>query len=224
MINIGMCDDNLESIRLASKFLESELMEQDVDAEISLVTTSQKEIFDAIYKKDIDVLILDIDFKSYGKNGLEFAKDLRSINKDFYLVFLSAHQRYMHVSFYVKVFDYLVKPINKETISSLVERIKEEFTYDTNIFLHLNKWISVRTDNILFIEKVGNKCSVITRDNTYYTTKTLDTLLNELPRNFRKCHRSYIINENKIISVNKKDNYAYFSRDLFCPINSYFRL
>ena len=141
MINIGMCDDNLESIRLASKFLESELMEQDVDAEISLVTTSQKEIFDAIYKKDIDVLILDIDFKSYGKNGLEFAKDLRSINKDFYLVFLSAHQRYMHVSFYVKVFDYLVKPINKETISSLVERIKEEFTYDTNIFLHLKMYI-----------------------------------------------------------------------------------
>ena len=36
---------------------------------------------------------LDIDFKNNGKNGIEFAKDLRKINKNFFLVFLSAHQR-----------------------------------------------------------------------------------------------------------------------------------
>ena len=91
MIKIGMCDDNLNSIKIASKLLEAEIIEQDLDAEISIISSDQKKIFDAIYNKEIDVLFLDIDFKNNGKNGIDFAKDLRKINKNFYLVFLSAH-------------------------------------------------------------------------------------------------------------------------------------
>lgn len=222
MIKIGMCDDNLESIKNASKFLESEIMQQDFNAEISLITDDQKVIFDAIYKKELDVLILDIDFKNNGKNGLDFAKDLRSVNKDFFLVFLSAHQRFIQLSFFVKVFDYLVKPINRETIEILVSRLKDEFTYNKKNFLHLNKWISIRTNDILYIEKIGNKSHIYTNKKTYNTTKNLNTLLKELPKEFRKCHRSYIVNESKITSIDKKNNYVYFNDNLSCPINSYF--
>ena len=84
-----MCDDNLNSIKIASKLLEAEIIEQDLDAEISIISSEQKKIFDAIYNKEIDVLFLDIDFKNNGKNGIDFAKDLRKINKNFYLVFFS---------------------------------------------------------------------------------------------------------------------------------------
>lgn len=63
MIKIGMCDDNLNSIRIASKLLESETIEQNLDAEISIISSNQKEIYDAIYEGKIDILFLDIDFK-----------------------------------------------------------------------------------------------------------------------------------------------------------------
>lgn len=95
MIKIGMCDDDLNAVKLTARFLEAEIIEQNLDAEITLVTNNQKEIFNAIYNYELDVLFLDIDFKDKGKNGLEFAKDLRSINKNFYLVFLSAHFKYI---------------------------------------------------------------------------------------------------------------------------------
>ena len=49
-------------------------------------------------------------------------------------------------------------------------------------------------------------------------------LLNELPIFFRKCHRSYIVNENKILRLDKKNGYVYFSKDIFCPVNSQFNL
>ena len=91
---------------------------------------NQKEIFDNVYQKKIDLLFLDVDFKEKGKNGIEFAKDLRQVNKDFYLVFLTAYNRYIHVSLTAKVFDYLVKPINRDTIADLVSSIKEEFSND----------------------------------------------------------------------------------------------
>lgn len=224
MLRIGMCDDDLEGAKLASKFIDAEIINQNLDAEITIISDNQKEIFDKIYKKEIDILFLDVDFKSNGKNGIDFAKDLREVNKDFYLIFLTAHQRYMHVSFIVKVFDYLVKPINKNILEDLVLRIKEEFTYDKNIFLHLNKWESVRTNDILYIEKCGNKSIVVTNSSKYSTLKTLETLLNELPIFFRKCHRSYIVNENKILRLDKKNGYVYFSKDIFCPVNSQFNL
>lgn len=70
MIKIGMCDDNLNSIKIASKLLESETIEQNFDAEISIISSDQKEIYDAIYEGKIDILFLDIDFKNNGKNGI----------------------------------------------------------------------------------------------------------------------------------------------------------
>ena len=67
MIKIGMCDDNLNSIKIASKLLESETIEQNLDAEISIISSNQKEIYDAIYEGKIDILFLDIDFKNNEK-------------------------------------------------------------------------------------------------------------------------------------------------------------
>lgn len=224
MIKIGMCDDNLNSIKIASKLLESEIIEQDLDAEISIISSDQKKIFDAIYNKNIDVLFLDIDFKNNGKNGIDFAKDLRKINKNFYLVFLSAHQRYLHVSLTTKIFDYLVKPINRDTISDIVSRLKDEFANNKALFLHLNKWEFVRTDDIFYIEKNGKKSVVITDDINFTTTKGLNTLLSELPQNFLRCHKSYILNSDKVLSIDKKLGQASFGKNITCPISAQFNL
>lgn len=224
MIRIGMCDDNLNSIKIASKFLESEIIEQGLDAEILIISSNQKDIFDAVYSKKIDLLFLDIDFKNNGKNGIEFARDLRNINKNFYLVFLSAHPRYLHVSLTVKVFDYLIKPINRDTISELVERLKDEFDSNTNLFLHLNKWEFVKTEKILYIEKDGKKSKIVTADSIYTSSKSLNILLTELPPNFLRCHKSYILNKNKVVSINKKYGKASFSKEFSCPINAQFNI
>lgn len=224
MIKIGMCDDNLNSIKIASKLLESEIIEQDLDAEISIISSDQKKIFDAIYNKNIDVLFLDIDFKNNGKNGIDFAKDLRKINKNFYLVFLSAHQRYLHVSLTAKIFDYLVKPINRDTMSDIVARLKDEFASNNTLFLHLNKWEFVKTDDIFYIEKSGKKSIIITDVIKFTTNKGLNTLLTELPSNFLRCHKSYILNSDKILSIDRKYGQAFFGKDITCPISAQFNL
>ena len=94
MIKIALCDDNLESIVTLQKMLESEIIEQKLDAEICLVTNKQEEIEKNIINNSIDILILDVEFNNGDLNGIEFAKKLRKYNKEFYLIFLSAHQRF----------------------------------------------------------------------------------------------------------------------------------
>ncbi len=224
MLRIAMCDDDLETLKIAKKYLEAEIITQGLDADIIITTDNQKEIFDAIYKKEIDILFLDVDFKSSGKNGIDFANDLREVNHDFYLIFLTAFQRFMHISFTVKVFDYIIKPVNKRILEDLVIRLKKEFTYDKQTFLHLNKWETVRTNDILYIEKIGNKSVIVTRSKKYSTCKNLGMLIDELPYSFKRCHRSYIVNNDKILSLDKKNGYVYFSKDIFCPVNSQFSI
>ena len=46
MIKIGMCDDDLNSIKMAAKLLEAEIIEQELDAEITIVSDNQKDVFD----------------------------------------------------------------------------------------------------------------------------------------------------------------------------------
>lgn len=224
MLRIGFCDDALDSIHIVTRYLEAEIIEQNLDAEITLITNNQNDVLEAIRHKELDILFLDIDFKATGKNGIEFAKELRELNRDFYLIFLSAYQRYMHLSFVVKVYDYLFKPINREIIQDLVFRLKKDYSYDTNLFLHLNKWKSIRIDSILYIEKLGSKSHIITQTEENTTTKSLDTLLAELPNNFKRCHRSCIINEREVLSIDKKYGIANLTAQKTCPINSYYQL
>lgn len=224
MLKIALCDDEIENIKLIAKLLESEIINQGFDAEITLITDKQQDVFEAIKNREIDILFLDVDFKNGGINGLEFAKELRKVNKEFFLIFLTAHQRYMHVSFYTKVFDYLVKPISKDIITEIITRLKDEFSTNKELFLKLNKWISIRTSDIYYIEKQGNKSIVVTSLKEYTIQRTLDSLLDELPNNFSKSHRSYIVNENNIQFIDRKEKYAYFSKDTKCPINSSFEL
>ena len=57
MLKIALCDDNLDSIQLVKKLIESQLIEQNVNAEISIVTDDQEKIEELIKNKKIDILI-----------------------------------------------------------------------------------------------------------------------------------------------------------------------
>lgn len=226
MCKIAICDDEIDCAKGVAKILEIFFDKKSFDVKITIVTDSQDVIYDAIKKNEIDLLILDIDFKNRGKNGIEFANELRKMNKDFYLVFLTAHLRYMHLSFVTKTFDFLVKPVSKNLIESFVDRLIEEFTVKNSKFLQLNKSIAIKIDSIVYIEKIKNKSYiyVLPGKTTYSCTITLEKLLDALPDNFVKCHRSYIANRTFISAIDNKKSMIIFENGLTCPTNSHFRL
>ena len=108
MISIGICDDESSSINYTQRLVESSLITIDFDAEISCVTTNQQDIYTKISNREIDILFLDINFEN-GMNGIEFAKELRKVNKKFKLVFITSHFEYAMLAFSCKTFDYILK-------------------------------------------------------------------------------------------------------------------
>ncbi len=221
MLKIGICDDNIESTAIVKKMIESELIRQKVDAEITIVTDNQEKIYTMIKNKELDFLFLDIEFKNNQMNGIDFGKILRKVNKSFYLVYLSAHQRFLHLALVNKIFDYLVKPLNKDTVHDLVERIKDEFT-DSDLFINISKWQSVKASEIIYMEKSINRTILTTTRGKISCTKTLDKINEALPNCFARCHRSFIINKDKIVLLDRKAKEVKLENNIVCPINDKF--
>lgn len=222
MIKIALCDDNLKSIENISKLMEAAIIEQDFDAEISLVTDNQNTIYSEMKNGNIDILFLDVDFQNSGKNGVEFAGELRKFNKDFYLVFLTAHFEYSLLSFKCKTFDYILKPITTSAITSIFKRFKEEFMAAENkVFINIKKGLSIRAKDILFIERKQSRTYIHTKSCTYDSAISLNNIYKSLPQDmFLRNHRSYIVNTQAITKVSKINSKVFFDKSISCPMGN----
>jgi len=222
MIKVALCDDNLKSIENIAKLMEASIIEQELDAEITLITDNQNLIYNEMKNGNIDILFLDVDFQNAGKNGVEFANELRKFNKEFYLVFLTAHFEYSLLSFKCKTFDYILKPITSSAITSIFKRFKEEFTATENkIFVNIKKGLSIRAKDILFIERKQNRTYIHTKNFTYDSSISLNNIYKTLPHDmFFRNHRSYIVNTQAIIRVNKSSSKIFFDKSISCPMGN----
>lgn len=220
-MNIAICDDELPVLKAIAKITEAAIISNEFDAEVSLVTTNQDEIYNGIKDHEIDILFLDVDFNNGGKNGIEFALELRKINKDFKLIFITSHFEYVMLSFKCKTFDYIMKPVDMEKTNTILKRLADDLSSTELGLLKVNKDYTLRTKDILFIERNKSKATIYTKDSTYETCYSLNNLQQELPDSFVRVHRSYIVNSNQISKISKESKSIYFNEHLSCPLGQF---
>ena len=76
---------------------------------------------------------------------------------------------------------------------------------DNFIFIRTNySFTKIFFDDIIYIKAMENFVQIVTTNDTYTTLVSLKNMLSKLPNNiFKQVHRSYIINFNKIQSLEK---------------------
>ena len=125
MLKFAVCDDNIIILNRLTKLLESIFLKNNLCAEVVLSSNSSKKLIEYTNSNTLDVLILDIDFKSEC-SGLELAKKIRAKNKDMYLIFSTGHLEYALIAYKLKTFDYLPKPVAPERLEETVNRIFDD--------------------------------------------------------------------------------------------------
>jgi len=221
MIKIGICDDNPNSLNAIHNIMERSSLTVDFEIDISCITDNQKIIYNKIKEHEIDVLFLDIAFNNSGKNGIDFALELRKINKEFKLIFVTAHFEYAMLAFGCKTFDYILKPVDINKANKILLRLKEDLFEESCNFIKLNKDYTVRTKDIFFIERNKSKTTIYTKDSTYESCYSLNAIKEELPESFLRVHRSYIVNTDEIIRINKDNKTICFNNGLNCPLGQF---
>ena len=157
-----------------------------------------------IQKNTIDVIFLDINMPQL--DGLTLSRVINTLTPKPILVFISAHKEYALDAFQVAAFDYILKPYSEERIVSTLNRLEAcKITLYTNHKLSLwknDKLYVVNMEDIYYCQSNEHEVVIHTKSEEYKITSTMNGFYGKLPeKSFFRCHRSYIINLDKVIEI-----------------------
>lgn len=218
MINFVLCDDNYSAINKLSKMLNSIIISHNLKGQITYTTSNPNELLAFVKNNPTDVLLLDIDLKS-STTGLQIAEQIRKIDKNIYIIFVTGHFEFGMVAYKYKTFDFLQKPLTKERFEETILRLYSDIFGNKINYIRLdNDKTVIKENTIRFIKKDGMKVIFHTDTRDYETYSSFSKISGMLPYNFVRCHKSYIVNLSKISDVDMTDNTIYFTRNDKCFI------
>lgn len=223
VLNFIMCDDNQSTLKRMERMLESIFINDNLSGQIVFTTSRPKELLTYTETNLFDVVILDIDLKS-DVSGMDLANIIRKRNKKVYIMFTTAHLEYSMVAYKYRTFDFLAKPVTLERLEETVIRLFDDISCSDNNFLRFNKNSGyINSNNIYFIQKQGKKAIFKTKGNDFSINSSFSDILEHLPQNFVRCHKSYVVNLNKISHI-KSNNTIFFNENenMNCPIGPNF--
>ena len=160
---------------------------------------------DFIQKKEADLVFLDIQMPELsGINFMEIAG-----NKLKYIL-TTAYAEYALQGYEHNVVDYLLKPISFDRFYKSTVKVQERFSFheakkDSSFFVKSSgRHYRISFDEILYIESIKDYVNIQTENNEHIIPETLKSLENQLPENFVRVHKSFILNINKILKIKGK--------------------
>ena len=223
MLNFVICDDNPNILDKFSKILEGIFIKHNYDAQIGLKTTDTDILLDYIDENRTDVLFLDINLKA-NTSGLEIASKVRERNKNTYFIFSTAHLEYAMMAYKFKTFDYLAKPVTSDRLEETIVRLFDDINGQPKRYLKIdNKKTIIDESEILYIRRDGMKLIFHTKSRDYETYSSFNKIMNSLPSNFVRAHKSFIVNINNIVNLDSIGNIVYFDNGDTCDIGPKFK-
>jgi len=160
-------------------------------------------------KFPVDLLFLDIQMPSL--NGIEFYK---SLEKDTMTIFTTAYSEYAVEGFNLNAVDYLLKPFTFERFKQAVEKARDLYDSSRHQKINGDEVLYIRADyslvkiniaEILLIEGLDDYLKIY-RDNArpLVVRMTMKAMMEKLPIDFIRVHRSFIVPLSRIQSVRNK--------------------
>lgn len=216
MINIAICDDEQVILNSIEKLVTDFFHSQNIEIKIFLFSSGEELLG---IGKDIDILFLDIQMKHL--NGIETAKKIRSKGYKGFLIFITVLKEMVFQSFEVQPFDYLLKPIKYDNFQKTMERLllSMKSADKENLLIQRGSESSIVSfGEIVFCEIIDRKVYLHLKSAEvidYYDR--IDNLEKKLDNRFFRCHRSYLINLQYLISY--KNGFAHMVENHQIPVS-----
>lgn len=207
-MKVAVCDDELQVLEELSSFLDLYCEEYHREIEYELFQ-SPIELFAKMEQGGCyDVLFLDILMK--GDNGIEVARELRKQDKNVKIIFLTSSSEYAVQSYTVGAFFYQLKPIQKEKLTELMEKIFSEWVKEQSEYFIVKCKNGIHRIDVRQLEY----CEVVNRSLVFYLQNgcelksniSIQEVEDTLSRFgcFVRPHRSYLINMRFVESISVK--------------------
>ncbi|AKA68239.1 two component transcriptional regulator, LytTR family [Clostridium scatologenes] len=191
MFKIAVCDDEtLQRLDIVNK-LKSSLKNIDFTFQVEEFNSGE-EILSC--KSYFDIIFLDI--KMHKLSGVDVARKLRENKNNSKIIFITSFKEYVFQAFDVSAFHYLIKPVSKEKILKITNKVLKSFNEEKNDNLYIvitksRRAIKVLLNNIYFFE-IQNRIIIIhtTNGNIEYYDKISNVEEKIASNDFFRCHRA----------------------------------
>jgi DNA-binding LytR/AlgR family response regulator len=199
----------IRSIAIDDEPIALEILEgycKDLDfLKLDKTFTQVNEATKYLRKYPVDLLFLDIHMPSI--SGIDFYKGLE---QNTMVIFTTAHIQYALEGFNLSAVDYLLKPYSQERFIEAVTKASDFYTFiynkthkENHIFVRSEyNLVKISIDDISYIEGFADYLKIHLPDSKSVTCRmTMKSILEKLPVNFKRVHRSYIVPMKKIEGV-----------------------
>lgn len=201
MIKVAIVDDDINVCFKIEEYILSYAAAISESFDVETFQSGEKFLEYWDEQCQFDLIFLDIEL--YNLNGIEVGSILRKIKENYkvQIIYISAKNTYAMKLFQNRPFDFIVKPVNKEKIWSVLSDYVKEFIC-TKIYYKYTinrKEYSILVDDIIYIQSNRKKLLINTRKETTEIYGKLDDEIKKLPENlFLRIHRCYAVNVNYI--------------------------
>ena len=149
------------------------------------------------FRGDVELLIVHVEEDS----SIELAKDLQEYFPHIRIIFYSETTACAEKIFRAVPTYFLSIPFHEEVVTAAFERVRmgcEEDIGRTLTIQSRGQKQKIRFSVVRYMESVGRKMFLYTDEGSFETYMTVGDALGKLPPQFIQCHRSYIINADRI--------------------------
>lgn len=210
-LNIFIVEDDI------SLALDLQMMVEEMGYQVIGRSDNSEEALKIIEEKTPDLILMDIDIRG-DLTGIEIAEKIR--HADIPVLFITSFndQEHFEKANETNHIGYMIKPVNKFTLRAAIEtafrklasEVNKEQVFpfkDTIFFKKRGLLFRIKIPSILFVSADDDYTLTTTDDGEFISSMRLFEIQKLLePFNFLKVHRSYIVNLNKISTIDTSKN------------------
>ena len=194
-IRILICDDDQESMDRIQRKVESVFQKLNFLGTYDMYDSCDAVAVESL--KNCDIALLDVDFEGHNLNGIGLARELRQVNKQAVIMFITNFIEYAPEGYEVQAFRYILKRDLDIVLGRyLMEAL--ELLSDAKDCLRLEyrgQLMELPIDSVLYLEVLGHSVSIVTEKETYTLSSSLTSFEQQLENHgFLRVHKSFLVN------------------------------
>lgn len=188
------------------------------------IASTFHEALHLFYNQSVDIVIIDI-FLDGKPEGIAFAEAINIVpnaSKPFVFLTFSKDRQIFERAKLTHPFSFLMKPFNELEILYAIEMAVEKFYNESKALSGKNQnavmskdYVFIKKKNtlkkilitdIVYVEVEERYCNIVTENEKFVIQISLTKILELLDAKFKRTHRNFIVNTDKIVEVMVSDN------------------
>lgn len=209
MLKVAICDDeSLIAHQIENNVYDTCIKEGiKVDTEVYCSGSALEKAI--LTGQNFDLIYLDIQMEN--GDGITTAKNIRKIDENVLIIFVSSYDRYWMELFQLDVFSFIKKPIDPDSFSKKFLEANQKICGRNAFFVfkYKNREYKILCKDILYFESKGRQVNIFMRNGDIHI---FNEKLSEVEKSlengkipFLRIHQSYLVNYILIKSRSKAD-------------------